>query len=318
MKVFISYSHDDIAALEQLRTHLAVLRSQGLIDEWYDREILPGGIIDAEITQRLESSDLFLLLVSPYFLASDYCVNREMKRALERHGSEEATVIPIILEHCDWQNTHLKNLMALPRNGKPISTWPNENEAYHDVVKELRRVLEAGNPRHSAVTDKKESFHAPVQPGANRIRVKRDFDEIDRGEFREKAFNVIQNYFNTGIEEINAMDDLKGRFHSRSSTTFTCTIINNGKRATSPAYITVYDGGGGYMALGDISYSFSENAPTNSANGWFTIQSDGYELFLDPMNMSVLSVTPNGRLTPEAAAKQLWVNYLENAGISVD
>ena len=82
MKVFISYSHKDEAALERLHTHLAVLRRDGRIDDWFDREILAGGEIHAEITKRLESSGLFLLLVSPDFLASDYIVGQEMERAL--------------------------------------------------------------------------------------------------------------------------------------------------------------------------------------------------------------------------------------------
>ena len=87
MNVFASYSHKDEAVIERLRTHLAMLRREGGLDEWFDREILAGGEIDAEIAERLESSGLFLLLVSPNFLASDYCVEKEMERALERHRS---------------------------------------------------------------------------------------------------------------------------------------------------------------------------------------------------------------------------------------
>lgn len=314
MKVFLSYSHEDAAALKRLHKHLSVLQRQKLIDEWYDRKILAGGIIDAEITQRLESSDLFLLLVSPDFLASDYCVDREMNRALERHKSGKAKVIPIILKHCDWKHMPLGALRALPRDGYPISKWADKDEAYHDVVKELRRVLGADHPQRSASTNKKETLHAPVQPSADRIRVRRDFNEIDRNKFREMALNVIRNYFHNGIKEIDAMDNLEGQLRSLSPTSFTCTIINNRKRVTPPAHITIH-GGGGYMTLGDIYYSFSENAPTNSANGWFTIQSDDYNLFL--YHTSMWPMNPDDRLTPEAAAEQLWVNYLENAEISV-
>ena len=143
MKVFISYSHKDESTLERLHTHLAVLRRDGRIDEWFDREILAGGEIDAEIAERLESSRLFLLLVSPDFLSSDYCVEREMERALERHRSGDARVVPIIVEPCDWAYTPLRDLKALPRCGKPVSEWTNQNNAFLDVVRELRRVLEA-------------------------------------------------------------------------------------------------------------------------------------------------------------------------------
>lgn len=78
MKAFISYSHKDRAALDSLHTHLTSLIRDGRIEAWFDREILPGGDLDAEIAKELESCELFLLLVSPDFLASIYCIEREM------------------------------------------------------------------------------------------------------------------------------------------------------------------------------------------------------------------------------------------------
>jgi hypothetical protein len=42
-------------------------------------------------------ADFILLLVSPDFLASDYCYDRQMRRALERHAAGEAQVLPVIL-----------------------------------------------------------------------------------------------------------------------------------------------------------------------------------------------------------------------------
>jgi hypothetical protein len=35
-----------------------------------------------------------LLLISADFLASDYCYDRELSRAMERHGAGEAVVVP--------------------------------------------------------------------------------------------------------------------------------------------------------------------------------------------------------------------------------
>ena len=128
MKAFISYSRKDEAALERLHIHLAVLRREGHIDEWFDREILAGGEIDAEIAERLESSELFLLLVSPDFLASDYCVEREMERALERHRSGEARVVPIIVEpvigrpHRSETSRHFPAKATLSANGRTRTT----------------------------------------------------------------------------------------------------------------------------------------------------------------------------------------------------
>lgn len=313
MKVFISYSHKDEAALERLRTHLVMLRRDGRIDEWFDREILAGGEIDAEISERLESSGLFLMLVSPDFLASDYCVEKEMERALERHSSGDARVVPIVVEPCDWTSTPLRDLKALPQDGKPISEWTNENNAFLDIVQELRRVLDAEGEPHAAEEGEATVQAAPVQPDVHRYRVKRDFDEIDRSDFRETAFGVIRDYFERAVAEIDAIEDLRGRFISLSAVSFTCTIVNRA-RERGTAHITVH-GRRENVGFGDISYSFTENAPPNTANGTFTVEADEYELYL---SSTMGFGEQQERLTAEAAAEQLWENFLEQAGVTSD
>jgi TIR domain len=105
MKAFISYAHHDRAILARLHTHLAMLRRQGL-SEWYDREILAGGEIDKKIGEALASSDLFLAIVSPDFLNSSYCYEREMQSALERNREGSLVIVPIIAEPCDGRNRH--------------------------------------------------------------------------------------------------------------------------------------------------------------------------------------------------------------------
>ena len=60
---------------------------------------------------------------------------------MERHESHEAHVIPIILRPADWQETPLGRLQALPKNGKPITSWKNQDEAFLDVVKGIRKLV---------------------------------------------------------------------------------------------------------------------------------------------------------------------------------
>ena len=141
MKALISYSHKDNWALDSLHTHLVMLRRENKITEWFDRKILAGGDLDQEISEQLESCHLFLPLVSPDFLASNYCYEKEMTRALERRDAGVLRVVPIIIEPCDWKASPLGKLKALPRDGKPVVEWPNKNAAFLDVVSELRRIL---------------------------------------------------------------------------------------------------------------------------------------------------------------------------------
>src|SRR5260221_9866333 len=94
LSVFIAYAHEDELLRQQLETHLSLLHRQGLISEWHDRDILPGAEWAREIDARLETASIILLLISADFLASDYCYELEMQRALERHKRGEARVIP--------------------------------------------------------------------------------------------------------------------------------------------------------------------------------------------------------------------------------
>ena len=238
MKVFISYSHNDGVALKRLHIHLAGLNREGSIHEWFDREILAGGNINAEVNEQLESSGLFLLLISPDFLASDYCMEREMERALERHRTGDARVVPIIIEPCDWESTPLRNLKALPHDGKPVSDWTNENNAYLNVVQELRRVLEEEEAPDTAAQKEARNTLDTSRSGVRRYRVKRDFDEIDRSEFREAAFGVIRDYFKSAVEEIDAIEDLKRTLCFTFGYFF---LLHNRQQSTSERYGLHYD-----------------------------------------------------------------------------
>ena len=97
VRVFYSYSHKDEVLRDALATHLSLLRKQGLIEGWHDREISAGREWEGQIDENLKSAHVILLLVSADFIASDYCYDLEMKHAIARHTKGTARVIPIIL-----------------------------------------------------------------------------------------------------------------------------------------------------------------------------------------------------------------------------
>ncbi|MGB8988216.1 MAG: toll/interleukin-1 receptor domain-containing protein, partial [Candidatus Sulfotelmatobacter sp.] len=130
--LFFSYSHVDESLRDQLETHLSGLRRQGMISSWHDRRITAGEDFGAAIDSHINTADVILLLVSPDFIASDYCYEREMKRALERHQQGDARVIPIILRPCDWHDLPFGKLLATPKDGRPVTMWPNIDQAFLD------------------------------------------------------------------------------------------------------------------------------------------------------------------------------------------
>jgi len=139
---FLSYSHADEKALERLHKHLAVLKRDGTLPTWSDHAILPGDQLDGVISAQLERSQIFVALVSPDYLASQYCYDKEFTRALELAAAGRMRIVPVILEPCDWLSSPFKDFAALPKDGQPISDFTNPNIAYLNVVTGLRRIIE--------------------------------------------------------------------------------------------------------------------------------------------------------------------------------
>ena len=140
--VFFSYSHKDEGLRDELEVHLKLLQRHGVISAWHDRKILPGNEWDLEIDVRLERARIILLLISADFIASDYCWEKEMKRALERHASGEAIVVPILLRACDWKGAPFGKLQGLPQGMKPVTAWPDRDVAWTDVAAGIRAIAE--------------------------------------------------------------------------------------------------------------------------------------------------------------------------------
>ena len=145
-EVFVSYAHVDESMRRALEAHLSPLARTGRIALWHDRRIGAGHDWAAEIDERIESADIILLLVSPDFVASEYCYGIEMTRAVERHRAGAATVIPVILRPCQWDELPFAEIQALPTDARPITLWDNEDEAYLDVANGLRNSLERLSP----------------------------------------------------------------------------------------------------------------------------------------------------------------------------
>jgi hypothetical protein len=97
IRLFFSYSHQDEALRDELAKHLSLLERDGVLRNWHDRQIVPGSDWAGHIDQHLEQAQIILLLISADFLASDYCYDRELNRAMERHEAGEAGVVPVML-----------------------------------------------------------------------------------------------------------------------------------------------------------------------------------------------------------------------------
>lgn len=140
--IFVCYAREDEEYRQRLEKHLAIFQKEGLIHIWHDGKISPGEEWEQVIHTQLNTAQIVLFLLSPDFIASEYCYSVEMKKALERHIREEVRVIPIIIRPINWENTPLGKLQVLPKDAKPIALWRNRDAAFLDVEKGIRRVIE--------------------------------------------------------------------------------------------------------------------------------------------------------------------------------
>ena len=142
IEVFYSYCHADEALRDKLEKHLSNLKNLGIITNWHDRKISPGREWATEIEEHLNSADVILFLISADFLASYYCYKVEMQRAIERHNAGQARVIPVILRAVECEGAPFGHIQGVPKNFVPVTSWPNQDEAFADVARGIRRAAE--------------------------------------------------------------------------------------------------------------------------------------------------------------------------------
>ncbi|MBZ3695238.1 toll/interleukin-1 receptor domain-containing protein [Phyllobacterium calauticae] len=308
--VFFSYSHVDEALRDQLEKQLFMLKRQGVIETWHDRRIGAGEEIHPAIDDHINTDEIILLLISADFLASDYCYDIEMSRAMERHEKREAIVIPVILRACDWHHSPFGKLKAVPLDGKPVTQWTDIDDAFLQVAKAVReataRIVGTAKPpfhgiRTSSITTPTPSPLADG-PRSSNLRLGKTFTQREKDLFKHDTFEYIARFFENSLEELGARSPgFDGAFRRVDATRFFATIYRDGKDV---ARGTVYIGGDAWGR--GINYVQGEATTSNSMNESLNIEADDQTLYLTSMGMASFGRNRNQKLSQEGAAELLW------------
>jgi hypothetical protein len=311
--LFFSYSHKDEDLRDQLEVHLSMLKREGLIEAWHDRKIPAGDEFDGAIDEKLESADIILLLISADFLASRYCYDVEVQRAIQRHEQRSARVIPVILRPCDWHNAPFGKLLVAPTDGKAVTRWTDRDEAYVDIVRQIRAALPAVlNPKARASSSAATVPKAGISgPRSSNLRVRKNFSDADRDAFMDEAFDHMARFFQNSLEELKARNpEVEGRFKQIDAHSFTAVIYHNGDELSRCAIRY-----GGSRGFGNgITYSADTRGVGNSYNEMFTVDADEQSLFLKPAGMRMYMTGRQGEpqhLTFDGAAEYYWEMLIE-------
>lgn len=129
---FISYSHVDYPMHSAFMTHLASIERAFDVRFWADTRLQAGFHWRSEIEEAISRSDLFLLLTSPGFIASDYIYEYELPAIRSRRRTAAALVIPVVLKRCFWSIV-ADVLQAVPTERgqlRPISDWGRQENGF--------------------------------------------------------------------------------------------------------------------------------------------------------------------------------------------
>lgn len=206
--VFISYSHGDEWLKNELIQHLSALQRSGIVGVWHDRMITPGSDLTPEIMKQVDTSHVFLFLVSPAFLSSDYCVEKEYLRAKARNDRGEAVVIPVIVRECDWDVHGLRNFAALPLDAVAVTKNAAVKEESHQRDSKWLEVITG---LKTVIVDLKKKLNPPkLAPEYLDRLFKVDFvRHQSMAEFDESQFFVDPEiYFEKEKRQVNKTDEL--------------------------------------------------------------------------------------------------------------
>ena len=315
MKAFISYSHKDENYLERLKVHLAQIKRDGLLTEWTDKEIHAGENLDNNIDNALSNSEIFLALISPDYIASNYCYEKEFETAQKMQDDGKLIIVPIILEPCDWQKTPFGNLKAIPKDGKSVSEFTNQNIAFLNIIDELRRLIDFSK-------QKSISANLPTDITEKLVRnykIKKQFSDVDKYNFLEKSFADLKIYFRSAISELDSLEDLQARFTNEDKSSFTCLLSNRANNQNS--FLTIYLGNKGQNYAGDLNYTFSDIISTNTiqSDKIFDIDHDDYDQFwATNSKLNSMYGRPVERYTTHQVAEKILNDYIGQVGVSID
>jgi internalin A len=135
LKIFISYSHANIKEKNEIVRSLS--QSAAQFEILSDDMLKAGDEWNAVLTKLRAEADVFLLLVSPYYLQSKTIEVHELPQILKKAETGTAYIIPFILEECDWHNRLFAKFQAFPKFGQPLNTFKNKEAVYQQLDEAL-------------------------------------------------------------------------------------------------------------------------------------------------------------------------------------
>lgn len=191
INIFCSWAYNSLTdkkLIGDLEKHLSQLQRDGKVTIWHAHKTSPGADLRREVLTQLKKADIILLCISPDYMASDDCIKVEASQAMWMQDKGIACVRVILLRPIAWEDAPFHFCRALPRNGKFVSKWPDRNEAFQDIVQDIKVVIqetlqtrndrEARRAEHNPILSRTHII--TVMPPVESIMKKRQTDDIQQ------------------------------------------------------------------------------------------------------------------------------------------
>ena len=234
LKTFIIYARADAEYKKVLRRHLTPLERQGFLEVWDDAHLLPGEEWEKSIENRLDESDLVLMLVSMDSLYSDFIQNKELKRTLERKKQGVTQFVPILVRDCIWDMfAELSGVQMLPvdgqRNLQPVAAWLSPDSAWASALRELLKLIPDIQQKIAADREVQEAAHRKAQEAlqakaaaekAEKLRHKRDeaawktvAEKVAAAKTKEDQIEIYKTYLEDEDNHRNHREEAEEAIH---------------------------------------------------------------------------------------------------------
>lgn len=158
MNIFIAFANEDRDVRDKLIRQMNLVKDRYAWNIWSAKEIKAGEYWDEEIRQRLQASEVIILLLSTDFFNSDYIIQKELPEVVEKHKKGNCQIIPVIARLCHWKETTfgeymaMGDIQALPVGERPIvsrGSWDNEDQPYFETVQGIKESILSFNLKKS-------------------------------------------------------------------------------------------------------------------------------------------------------------------------
>ncbi|MET9002195.1 toll/interleukin-1 receptor domain-containing protein [Amycolatopsis sp. NPDC004169] len=144
INIFIAYAREDVRHLKTFLTYVADIERDD-VEFFNDQDIHPGHNWETTLLSRLNSAEIVVFLITPNFIGSKFCMDRELPVALNRHSAGNCKILPLkVAPFVVRDSSPLRKFQWTP-SGKPITSrqGPALRHAWVEAAEAVRREVEA-------------------------------------------------------------------------------------------------------------------------------------------------------------------------------